>query len=80
MTCPVATLVTVIWAPLITAPEGSLTAPTMLPVPTVVCANKGKAVFTTVTRTRARINGNALAVVLMMVQLTAADSYGGGDP
>jgi len=52
----------------------------MPPVPTVVCANKGKAVFTTVTRTRARISGNALAAVLMAVQLTAADSYGGGDP
>jgi predicted branched-subunit amino acid permease len=37
-------------------------------------------VFSTVTRTRARISGNALAVVLMMVQLTAAASYGGGDP
>ena len=42
MTCRVATLVIVIWAPLTTAPEGSLTVPTMLPVPTVVWANNGR--------------------------------------
>ena len=38
MTCPVATLVIVTLAPLITAAEGSVTFPTMLPVPTVVWA------------------------------------------
>src|SRR5205085_10566894 len=39
MTCPVAILVIAIWALAITAPEGSLTVPTMLPVPTVVWVN-----------------------------------------
>src|SRR5207302_1699984 len=39
MTCPVDTLVIAIWAPATTAPEGSLTVPTMLPVPTVVWVN-----------------------------------------
>ena len=34
-------LVMFIVAPLMTAPDGSLTAPTMLPVPAVVCAKKG---------------------------------------
>ena len=47
MNCPVATLVIVILAPLTTAPEGSLTVPTMLPVPTVVWANAGHAMLTT---------------------------------
>ena len=42
MSCPVATLVIVTLAPLTTAPEGSLTVPTMLPVPTVVWANNGR--------------------------------------
>ncbi len=36
-----ATLVIVTLAPLITAAEGSVTFPTMLPVPTVVWANNG---------------------------------------
>ena len=40
ISCPVAILVIVIPAPMTTAPEGSLTVPTMLPVPTVVWANK----------------------------------------
>src|SRR5437588_9436967 len=39
MTCPVAMFVIAIWALAITAPEGSLTVPTMLPVPTVVWVN-----------------------------------------
>jgi len=41
MIWPVAVLVIVTCAPLITAPEGSLTAPTMLPVPTVVWPSEG---------------------------------------
>ena len=39
ITCPVPAFVIVTFAPLTTAPEGSVTVPTMLPVPTVVCAN-----------------------------------------
>src|ERR1700724_1196566 len=41
--CPVATLVMLTLAPMITAPEGSLTVPTMLPVLTVVWASIGRA-------------------------------------
>src|SRR5579863_620716 len=39
MICPVSTLVMVTLAPPITADEGSVTLPTILPVPTVVWAN-----------------------------------------
>src|SRR5580704_14620426 len=42
MTCPVARLAIVTWAPRTTAAEGSVTLPTMLPVPTVVWADKGQ--------------------------------------
>ena len=47
MTWPVATLVIVTLAPLTTAPDGSLTVPTMLPVPTVVWANNGRPEYST---------------------------------
>lgn len=43
ITRPVATLVMVTRAPRSTAPEGSLTEPTMLPVPIVVWASSGQA-------------------------------------
>jgi len=46
MTCPLAMSVIVTLAPLITAPEGSLTIPTMLPVPMVVCEKEGRTKLT----------------------------------
>ena len=45
ITCSVAVFIISILAPGITNPDGSLTVPTMLPVPTVVWANNGRGVF-----------------------------------
>jgi len=45
MSCPVAKLVIVTLAPLITALERSLTVPTMLPVSMVVWANNGQGIL-----------------------------------
>jgi hypothetical protein len=55
----VATLAIVTLAPMTTAPEGSLTVPTMLPVSTVACANNKRAAVTSVKRRKAKIRGAA---------------------
>ena len=66
---PVATLVMVISAPLITAPEGSLIVPTMLPVLTVVCAIDRGTTFNVKRRvasaTRKRSAGLVAAAIMM---------------
>ena len=61
--CPVALFVTVILAPVITAPEGSLTVPRILPVPTVVCADKQLLAFTSVKKRKGMTNRTLLAVL-----------------
>src|ERR1700682_4203543 len=80
MICRMATLVIVILAPLTTAPEGSLTLPTMLPVLTVVWANMGMARFTSVKTSEAQISECILTVACMMMQPMAAAQRGGPDP
>src|ERR1700756_1598068 len=56
-TRPVALLEIVTSAPLITAPEGSLTVPTMLPVPIVDCAERRRGKLNTTRSTPATILG-----------------------
>ena len=51
------------------APEGSLTVPTILPVPTVVWANNGRAMPTDAQRSKARVSQSFLAAALMMMKL-----------
>src|ERR1700756_581014 len=59
-TRPVALLEIVTSAPLITAPEGSLTVPTMLPVPIVDCAERRRGKLNTTRSTPATILGTHL--------------------
>src|ERR1700737_4372071 len=80
MTCPVAAFLMVTCAPATTAPEGSLTVPTMLPVPTVVCANNGAAALTAVTKRRVGTSRPLAAAVRMKTQLTPAGSCAGAYP
>src|SRR5438270_14044531 len=80
MTCPVDTLVIAIWAPATTAPEGSLTVPTMLPVPTVVWVNDRGATLksaTPVRSGRAATDESFIALTVISHRLMAADQRGG---
>src|SRR5271170_4081711 len=74
MACPVARFVIVTLAPLTTAPEGSITVPTMLPVPTVVWANDGREIVgsaeTASTRAKRRASFPVAAFMLYL-------AYGG---
>jgi len=69
MNRPVATLLIVTLAPLITAPDGSLTVPTMLPVPTVVCPGKRVLAFTS--RRKAKASRTLPAVFIVMQPIAA---------
>src|SRR5215469_3220621 len=62
---PVARFLIVISAPLITAADGSVTVPTMLPVPTVVCAKSRLFALTIARRATAITAGPALAMRVM---------------
>src|SRR5215467_11778719 len=83
MSCPVATLVIVTLAPLTTAPVGSLTIPTMLPVPTVVCATSEGVTLggnKTATYTTAKVSTNCLALVRIGDEPRAGGRRGEADP
>jgi len=84
MVCPVATFVIVTTAPWTIAPEGSLTVPTMLPVPTVVWADKDWVVLKSST-TAANCKAKELAALsaeasIAMPQVTAPAPCGESGP
>ena len=67
-------------APLISAAEGSLTVPTILPVPTVACASStARLASATIKGRMMRISGNCLAA-LTIIQVTAAGPCSGARP
>src|SRR5215470_2319647 len=71
--CDLAVLVIVILAPLISASEGSLTLPTILPVATVVCANRGEMVPARIAKKKPKATATILAGVNMLAE-SGADS------
>src|SRR5258707_9657227 len=73
MICRVATLVIVISAPLMTAPVGSLTVPTMMPVPTVW--DHIGLVIRSITGNSQINNPSFLALVLISTPLMAVGPY-----
>src|SRR5438105_8228580 len=83
MTCPVVMFVIAIWALAITAPEGSLTVPTMLPVPTVVWVNDRGARLKSANPARsgrATTDESFIALTVTSHRLMAADQRGGTSP